>query len=52
MLIDFQQTLQNKLTVKSLVQDTKSQIFNDSLLILPLSLLNPLKPGVKSRMKM
>ena len=26
---------------------TKSQIWNDSRLVLPLSLLNPLKPGVE-----
>ena len=31
---------------------TKSQNLNDSRLVLPLSLPNPLKPGVKSRMKM
>ena len=31
---------------------TKFQNWNASLLVLQLSLLNPLKPGVKSRMKM
>ena len=31
---------------------TKSQNLNDSRLVLQLSLSNPLKPGVKSRMKM
>ena len=33
------------------ISRTKSQNFNVSRLILYLSLLNPLKPGVKSRMK-
>ena len=31
---------------------TKSQNLNDSPLVLQLSLPNPLKPGIKSRMKM
>ena len=31
---------------------TKSQNLNVSRLVLQLSLLNPMKPGVKSRMKM
>ena len=31
---------------------TKSQNINDSRLVLQLSLPNPFKPGVKSRMKM
>ena len=34
------------------ISRTKSQNLNDSRLILHLSLPNPLKPGVKSRMKM
>ena len=31
---------------------TESQTLNDSCLVLQLSLSNPLKPGIKSRMKM
>ena len=34
------------------IRDTKSQKLNISRLVLQLSLPNPLKPGVKSRMKM
>ena len=34
------------------IRRTKSPIFNDSHLVLKSSLPNPLKPGVKSRMKM
>ena len=34
------------------ISRTKSQNLNNSRLILQLSLPNPLKPGVKSRMKM
>ena len=34
------------------IRRTKSQNWNDSHLVLKLSLSNPLKPGVKSRMKM
>ena len=34
------------------IRRTKSQNLNDSRLVLQLSLSNPLKPGVKSRMKM
>ena len=34
------------------IRCTKSPNLNDSCLVLPLSLPNPLKPGVKSRMKM
>ena len=34
------------------IRRTKPQNLNDSRLILQLSLPNPLKPGVKSRMKM
>ena len=34
------------------INHTKSQYWNVSRLILQLSLPNPLKPGVKSRMKM
>ena len=40
------------ITVKSLIQDTKSHNFNVSHFILQLSLPNPSKLGVKSRMKM
>ena len=29
------------------IRRSKSQVLNDSRLVLPLSLLNPLKPGVK-----
>ena len=36
----------------SCINRTKSQNLNVSYLVLQLSLLNPLKPGVKSRMKM
>ena len=36
----------------SSISRTKSQNFNVSNVVLQLSLLNPLKPGVKSRMKM
>ena len=39
-----------KLTVN--ISRTKAQKLNDSRLVLQLSLPNPLKPGVKSRMKM
>ena len=34
------------------IRRTKSQNLNDSRLVLQLSLSNPLKPGLKSRMKM
>ena len=34
------------------IRRAKYQNFNDSRLILQLPLTNPLKPGVKSRMKM
>ena len=34
------------------IRHTKYQNINDSRLVLQLSLPNPLKPGVKSRMKM
>ena len=34
------------------IRRTKSQYLNDSRLVLQLSLPNPYKPGVKSRMKM
>ena len=34
------------------IRRTKSQTFNDSCLVLQLALFNPLKPAVKSRMKM
>ena len=34
------------------IRSTKSQNLNDPHLLLPLSLFNPLKPGVKSRMNM
>ena len=34
------------------IRNTKSQNLNVSRLVLPLPLPNPLKPGVKSRMKM
>ena len=34
------------------ISRTKSQNLNDSCLVLQLSLTNPLKPGVKWRMKM
>ena len=34
------------------ISHTKSQNLNDSRLVFQLSLPNPLKPGVKSRMKM
>ena len=34
------------------IRRTKSQNLNDFHLVLHLSLLNPLKPGVKLRMKM
>ena len=34
------------------IRRTESQNWNDSHLVLKSSLLNPLKPGVKSRMKM
>ena len=34
------------------IRGTKSQILNDSRLVLQLSAPNPLKPGVKSRLKM
>ena len=36
----------------SSISRTKSQNLNASNLVMQLSLLNPLKPGVKSRMKM
>ena len=36
----------------STIRRTKSQNLNDSPLVLRSSLSNPLKPGVKSRMKM
>ena len=34
------------------IRRTKSQTLNASCLVLQLSLPNPLKPGIKSRMKM
>ena len=39
-------------TVKSNISSTKSQNLNVCRLVLQLSLPNPMKPGVKSRMKM
>ena len=36
----------------SSISRTKSQSLNDYCILLQLSLLNPLKPGVKLRMKM
>ena len=36
----------------SSISSTKSQNLNVSCILLPLSSLNPLKPGVKLRMKM
>ena len=36
----------------SSISRTKSQSLNDSCILLQLSSLNPLKPGVKLRMKM
>ena len=43
---------QSKKRKISNIRYTKSQNFNDSRLVLQLSLPNPLKPGVKSRMEM
>ena len=42
----------NHITVKPLVRRTKSQGLNVSCILAQLSSLNPLKPGVKLRMKM
>ena len=46
-------TLENRKYRKtSSISSTKSQNLNVSNLLLQLSLLNPLKPGVKSKIKM
>ena len=48
---NFTHLLQNYRKVSN-IRRTKSQNWNDSHLVLKSSLPNPLKPGVKSRMKM
>ena len=46
--------MQNKITYRQIsnTKRTKSQTLNVSCLVLQLSLSNPLRPGIKSRMKM
>ena len=53
-IIDIYTTTQNNLIYrkKSSISRTKSQNLNVSCILLQLSSLNPLKPGVKLRMKM
>ena len=46
------QWVNKKYSKISNISRTKSQNLNDSPLVLRSSLSNPLKPGVKSRMKM
>ena len=43
---------ENNYRKTSSISRTKSQSLNDSCILLQLSSLNPLKPGVKLRMKM
>ena len=52
--MDFTHMFQGKYNYRKTasISGTKSQNLNVYNLVLQLSLLNPLKPGVKSRMKM